>query len=836
MLSCALLVNSISSSQIPWLVFWFAFGDIFVNWSFYPLSKIASEGDNYCTIRKFASFGVLPDTSDDEMSENPIWGTHVYLADVSPARIFIDKDSRLAEISQEDIDRRAPESCVCLYNPRSGLGSRALFVLSLHVRRRLQTLIEANYAEFRIFEITLSSLLRKSFNARLRCYKKNPNINREDVDYATEFVPNPALNYTFLERDLDFGCIMISPYGVHGHNKVLVTRHIPKPVVDGEGAAAPDAAASPPTNLRTRARELEAAKEAKVASIKAKDDRRIAAEKRAAAISEVEQIKREYTETVEAMRSDMDLSGICSGARDIVRSEIERVRVEAMEKLVAVVEPARGEGGAATPPESVRGGAGARKRAAAASRAAPKDKRPRVDDSPPAQDNSGAGGVVMTDLSPFRTLGESLRAGIDKLAQPRCPILGLPTIELADLYIGFSKMVTQGMDAAIHKFDLCSHAYTIWGKEVDTSNPYRNPPRSTTDILRKSKQAKPKHLPPGVLRPDRVIPTRHFHPRGAPSRRAASPHYNFNAPIFDPPDYSSDESDIMDSIEFVGARRERKARAERKKKLVSGAKAVRKELKAVERGEEGARMELASIMMREEEGVELGLESVSGSGGLGGAAPKSAALMTEVQREIASVQIELQELEVATRNIETARRELAAVLEVQASAGGGLGGAAPGSAAAAAGPAPPLPDSDWGSDSSSISSMDIESCHGSSADEEEDDEAVMDGARVINKLDVEEGAFTGFSYEQWTKPLEYKHQILSMREWIADDVSKAANIEISTHALYSHGYGGKVEKALAKIAIEKPDHMHALYIEVLHKMLRVRSAPFCVVSIYFYII
>ena len=171
MLSCALLVNSISSSQIPWLVFWFAFGDIFVNWSFYPLSKIASEGDNYCTIRKFASFGVLPDTSDDEMSENPIWGTHVYLADVSPARIFIDKDSRLAEISQEDIDRRAPESCVCLYNPRSGLGSRALFVLSLHVRRRLQTLIEANYAEFRIFEITLSSLLRKSFNARLRCYK-----------------------------------------------------------------------------------------------------------------------------------------------------------------------------------------------------------------------------------------------------------------------------------------------------------------------------------------------------------------------------------------------------------------------------------------------------------------------------------------------------------------------------------------------------------------------------------------------------------------------------------------------------------------------------------------
>ena len=525
-----MLFSLIPSSQIPWLVFWFAFGDIFVNWSYYPLSKIASEGDNYCTIRKFASFGVLPDTSDDEMSENPIWGTHVFLADVSPARIFIDKDSRLAEISQEDIDKRTPESCVCLYNPRSGLSSRALFVLSLHVRRRLHTLIEANYAEFRIFEITLSSILRKSFNARLRCYKKNPNINREDVDCAKDFVPNPALNYTFLERDLDFGCIMVSPYSPHGHNKFLVTRYIPEPepVVDGEGAAAP------PTNLRTRAQELEAAKEAKIASIKTKDDKRIAAEKRAAAISEAEKIKREYAETVEVMRSDLDTSGNCSGARDIIRSEIERVRVEAMEKLVAVVEPAaaaRGEGGAATPPESVRCGAGSRKRAAAASKAAPKDKRPRVDESPPAQDN---GGVVMTDLSPFRTLGESLRAGIDKLAQPVDPILGLPTIELADLYIGFSKMVTQAMDAAIHRFDMCSNAYTIWGREVDTSNRYRTPPRSTADILRKSKQAKPKHFPPGVLRPDRVIPTRHFHPRGAPSRRAASPHYNFNAPIFAP--------------------------------------------------------------------------------------------------------------------------------------------------------------------------------------------------------------------------------------------------------------------------------------------------------------
>ena len=537
-------------------------------------------------------------------------------------------------------------------------------------------------------------------------------------------------------------------------------------------------AAAPPTNLRTRARELEAAKEAKIASIKTKDDRRIAAEKRAAAISEAEKIKREYAETVEVMRSDLDTSGNCSGARDIIRSEIERVRVEAMEKLVTVVEPAaaRGEGGAATPPEPVRCGAGARKRAAAASKAAPKDKRPRVDESPPAQDN---GGVVMTDLSPFRTLGESLRAGIDKLAQPVDPILGLPTIELADLYIGFSKMVTQAMDAAIHRFDLCSNAYTIWGREVDTSNRYRNPPRSTTDILRKSKQAKPKHFPPGVLRPDRVIPTRHFHPRGAPSRRAASPHYNFNAPIFAPPDYSSDESDIMDRIEFVGARKERKARAERKKKLVSGAKAVRKELAAVERGEEGARMELATIIMREEEGVAL--ESGSGSG----------------------------------------------------SGSGGLGGAAEGSAAAAEGPAPPSPDSDWGSDSSSISSMDIESFHGSSADEEEDDDTVMDGARVLNKQDEEVGLVGGFSYEKWIKPQEYNRQIPPMRLWIADDASKAANIEISTHALYSHGYGGKVEKALAKIAIEKPDHLHALYIEVLQKMLRVQPPSSFVCCLYF---
>ena len=122
--------------------------------------------------------------------------------------------------------------------------------------------------------------------------------------------------------------------------------------------------------------------------------------------------------------------------------------------------------------------------------------------------------------------------------------------------------------------------------------------------------------------------------------------------------------------------------------------------------------------------------------------------------------------------------------------------------------------------------MDIESFHGSSADEEGGDDIVMDGARVLNKLDVEEGAFTGFSYEKWIKPQEYKIQPLSMREWIADDASKAANIEISTHALYSHGYGGKVEKALAKIAIEKPDHLHALYIEVLQKMLRLQSAPF----------